>query len=311
MNKKTLLILSIIFIIVLIIASYEWWGKYLALLNSLKNQEIDFSEFTNEISESVSIAKTGQQLKTLIKKENKKWYINDFEASQKEINDFFQILKNIKTQMLVSKNAQNHENFGVGDNGYTLTFKTINKKETSFIIGSYGPLLNSFYLRKKDSSNVYLAQGLLLNKISQDINQWRDKTLVNIPKDIISKIEMKTNDSLLTITKNQEGKWQAQEKNKNATLEEATIDRILNSFNPLEADNFLTKDQELEYKKIKQKEKVLITLFDKQNQKLVQIQLAKKNENWWALVEGKDTYYQIPSFKISDIILKSEEIFKK
>jgi hypothetical protein len=311
MNKKTLLILSIIFIIALIIASYEWWGKYFAFLNSLKNQEIDFSEFTDEISESVSIAKTGQQLKTLIKKENKKWYINDFEASQKEINDFFQILKNIKTQMLVSKNAQNYENFGVGDNGYTLTFKTINKKETSFIIGSYGPLLNSFYLRKKDSSNVYLAQGLLLNKISQDINQWRDKTLVNIPKDIISKIEMKTNDSLLTITKNQEGKWQAQEKNKNATLEETTVDRILNSFNPLEADNFLTKDQELEYKKIKQKEKVLITLFDKQNQKLVQIQLAKKNENWWALVEGKDTYYQIPSFKISDIILKSEEIFKK
>lgn len=306
MSKKALCILSGIFIILAIAASSSWWSGYLNFMKpSSPDAELDFSPFTRERTEKIIITKRGQEVKILTK-ENSKWNINSFDASSKAIDDFFETLKTLKVGLLVSKNPENHADLGIDDDGYALTLVK-SGQETNFIIGSRDAPAGLFYARKKDARNVYLAEGALSDMLAQSVSYWRDKTLINIPGEAIQKIEIisKTNPLLITKTKN--NTWQAKNTGKTAILDEATITHLLRSLNPLEGSDFMNKKQEGIFQSAKNK--TVLRVFDAQERKLTEIQLLENDADWLALVEGKDIYYQVPSYKLSGILLTHEKVF--
>lgn len=307
MSKKTLLVLGGIFIVLAVIASSSWWGEYLTIGKKSSNAELDFSAFTKETTGKISIVKKGEEEKVL-SKEGSAWKIAGFEASVKAMDDFFAALKELKTESLASKNPENYASFGVGDDAYTLSL-TKGKMETTFIIGNRGPTFSSFYARKKDGTNVYLVEGSLSDKLSWDVSAWRNKTLVNLPKEVIQKIEIISKTAPLAITKTQDGKWQAQGSSKKTILEDATANRLFVALNPLEASDFLNKEQEAEFKKAA--DKTILRVIDTENKALAEVKLLKRDADWWAAVEGKEVYYQILSYKLSDVLLSYDELFKE
>jgi len=307
MSKKTLLILFLIFIVLILVASFSWWNKYFNFIKlSSSNNKFNFSFFTEDTTQKFVISKQGEELKTLTK-ENNKWQINNFDASPKIISDFFKTLNELKVESLISKNPKNYANFGVDENGYVLTFTT-KGQDFTFIIGSNGPSFDSFYARQKDETNVYLIKGFLRDKLLLDIAGWRDKTLINLSKDKIQKIEIIRAINPFIIVKTQDGKWQIEGNGKKELLEETTANQLLSAFNPLEASDFLNKKQELEFKN--SKEKLIVRVLDIAGNNVDIKFLKHDSNNWWAMVEGREIYYQIPSYKVSDIFLNYEDIFK-
>lgn len=306
MNKKTLIILFGIFIILVIAATYSWWGQYLNIGNtSSQNTELNFSAFSESTTDKISIAKNGEEEKN-ISKEGGKWMINGFDADQKEIDDFFEKLSSLKVQSLVSKNPENHSNFDVTEqNGFTLTI-TSGNTDFSFVIGKRGTTFNSFYVKAKDSDNVYKVSGSLREKLSQSVTAWRDKIVVNIPRDKIQKIEIASQEDILTVAKDENG-WKAEKSGKTATLDETTANRLLAAFNPMEASGFLNEDGKKEFQDAK--DKTIIRVFGDNGETMAEINLLEKESEWWLQAKGKEIFYKIPTYKLSDIFLKDDEIF--
>ena len=306
MSKKTLLTLLGIFVILGIAASYSWWGQYVSFYKkSLSDAELNFSGFTESATDKISII-SGDGGEITIVKENGAWKVNGFVADQKEVENFFDTLVNLTIGSLVSRNSANHENFEVTqDSGIILTL-TRGNTETIFVIGKRSAAFNSFYTRMKESDNVYEVSGNLRDKISRSVAAWRDKTVVNIPKESIQRVEVNSQAALLVMTKNEEG-WNAQKASKRATLNEATADRLLAAFNPLEASGFLSEGEQKEFEKAK--DKTIIRVFGDSDKNIATINLFKKDNDWWGQLEEKTIFYKIPSYKLSNIPLKDEDIF--
>lgn len=306
MNKKTLLILSGTFVALALWASYPAWKNSVGFMKpAAPVSELSFSSFTGETTEKVVIFKKGEEEKTLLR-QNSGWSINSFEASQKSVDGLFETLSLLRVGTLVSKNKENFSDFGVGDDGALLSF-SINGKEVAFMIGSRGSSLGSFYARKKDSANVYLVEGKLPDTLSQSVSFWRDKTVVKIPKDAIQKIEIVSATDPLLITQTEDGKWQAENVGKKAVLDETTTKSMLESFDSLEGSDFLTPEQEAEFKKAGGK--TILRLFDGMNKKLAEIRFLKKDSDWWATVDGQALFYTVPAYELSDILLTQEQAF--
>lgn len=306
MNKKTLLILFGIFIALGVAASSPFWREKTGLMQPAPSQaELDFSVFTKDNTGKIVIAKQDEEKKVLERKDGV-WMIDTFEATPKTVDIFFDSMKSLKAGTLVSKNKNNFSDFGVGEEGYEVTFFA-DGKEASFVIGSSGSSFGSFYARKKDSTNVYLVDGKLLDTLSQTVSFWRDKTLLNVSSDEIGKIEIVSKITPLTIVKTQDGKWQAESGSKKALLEETLAKRLTGALGSLEGSDFLLKEQEAEFKKASGK--TVLRLSDSSGKKLAEVQLLKKASDWWAIVEERPFAYKVPAYRLSDILLTPEQVF--
>lgn len=307
MNKKTLLILFGIFIVLGIAASYSWWGLYIGIAEkSYTDTELNFSAFTENTTNKIAITKSGEEEKT-ITKENGTWKVNGFSASQKEIEDFFSALSELSVESLVSKNSENHANFEVTEESGTMLVMEKDGLISTFIIGKRGATFSSFYIKTKKSDNVYEVSGTLKDKLSQSITAWRDKTIVNIPKERIQKIEIISKKDPLVITKS-EAIWSAERLGKTAILDETTANRLLAALNPLEATSFLNEEEQKEFNETK--DKTIIRVSGDGEKNLATINLFEKNNEWWGQVGEETVFYKIPSYKLSDIFLRDENIFK-
>jgi hypothetical protein len=308
MNKNTLLILFGIFAVLMVIATSSWWGGRLKPDQRASSAaDLNLSSFTPTTVDKISISKKGEAEKVL-SKEQGIWKINGFDASPKEINGLFGDLKKLNVETLVSKNPENQKNFALNEeSGTTISFFPGGANST-VIIGREGSLPDSFYVRKKESSNVYLVSGPLANRISQDVLSWRDKVVAAVPRDAVQKIEIVSPGNSIDIVK-KDDKWQAESAGKTRILDDATAGRLFNAINPLEAVDFLTDNEQKEFNKTK--DKTSLKVLGNNNQKLFLINLVKKESVWWAQNDGKDTFYKIPSNKLSDIIISLDETSEK
>lgn len=305
MSNRTLTILLAVFLIFALISA---WPRIRQLLpESLKPTQtftVDFTPFTEAATTQVDLG--GGKV---LKKDNGKWKINEFDASEQKVKDFFAKVSKLKVRELASKNTENHKSFfDVADEeGTVITFIT-NGQASTLIFGNPGPDFQSFYVKKKDSAEVYLVGGSITSELSQTVNDWRDKTIVKIPKDSVSKIELLSPTAPLTLTKGQDNKWQAEGGGKKATLEDMVASQLLVGFDPLQGTDFLTDKERAEFTSAKNK--IILRLFGTKQDTLTELSLLKKDTTWWAKPGDKELFVKVPSVTIERVVLPYETVFK-
>jgi len=297
MSRRNIITLAIIFLILAIWAGYYMWsGPERPAQNFSGASEVDLSHFTSTGVDRIIIEKKGEERKEFYK-EKGFWKINGYDASQKEVEEFFETLKNVKIKGLASKNPANHGDFyATEEKGYILSL-IHGKDKDVFIIGKWGPEFNSFYIKRKGSRNVYLASGLLRRKIQNSNNFWRDREIVNIPEDKIGKIVIKQKSRVKVIKRVKDG-WEKEEKGKKEKMKESEVRKMLHIFNPLEANGFVGDKELKEYKK----NKTTVTIFDRNGKKLHELKFSKRNGDWLVKVDNKDTNFKIYTYKISGLL---------
>jgi hypothetical protein len=240
-------------------------------------------------------------------KENGNWHVNGFEASPKKIDRFFEALAGLEVQSLVSRNPKNHKNFDVTEeNGITLSLSG-DSATSIFIVGRYDPASNVFYVKKKGSDRVYSVSGSLRGILLQSISDWRNKTMVNIQREDVQKIEIAGADGKLVIKRIENG-WQAESGAKTTKLDETAVNRMFSALQPLEASGFLDEEKQKEFKE--KGDKTVVRIFGRDGNVIAEIVLLKRDNEWWAKVKGKNVIYKVPLYKISDIVLE-DKVFEK
>ena len=164
-----------LFVLLALAASFPFWKGYLPFgKGSPAPSGFDFSTLEKDKINKIVI-KNADEEKVLVK-EGGSWKIGGFEVSSAEIDRFFEALTGLEIGELVSKNPENHANFGLGEGeGITLVLSGGNKSAT-FVIGRVGPARDSFYIKRKDGEQIYSARGNLRSQLLQDSSQWQVKT---------------------------------------------------------------------------------------------------------------------------------------
>ncbi len=299
MSKKTLTILLGLFVILLLIAFLPSLSKRIkpTAEQGVLKAEVNFAPFTSQSINSFFIKKGAEERR--FSKQNNSWQVNGYEASEQEVQNFFDQLGKSKAEFLVSKNSENHKSYGLDDESGTLLSFTQNGQTTNFVIGNTASM-EGFYAKKQNSNNVYtMSGGFIATKLSQDVSAWRNKKVIDISKDQFQKVEILAGKNSVTITKNQEGKLEADVSGKKQTLAQAVSDKIFMVINPLVADNFLGNTEISEFQKSGGKTIVRISLNAGQP---TELQVIKKDSNWWGQITGRETYYRFSDSKFADLL---------
>jgi hypothetical protein len=304
-SKQTIGVLLLVFVALAAIASYPWWSKQFLPSKEKASFDLSLSAFTQESVNKLTIK---EEEEVTLSKKGDGWEVNNYPASPAQVGDFFQALANSKIDTLISKNPESHETLEVAENSGVLLTITQNESTAEFIIGKSGPVVDSFYARKKDSHEVYLILSAIRNKLTQTVSDWRDKTLVDLSGVEVKKLEMTSSGESLTINKISEEAWQATKAGQQATLDKSTIDRLISSLSSLEASDFLNDGEIAEFKSAGNKTE--LTIFGPKENLITKILLYEKDENiWWAQGADEEIYYKIPSYKLTNILLTSEQLF--
>lgn len=245
MNKRNNLVLFVIFIFLGIVASQPLWGKIVSLPN--QNSTLP-SDLLGSIDDTTKInIKAPKSDQIVLTKGDSGWQVDQFKASQNKIDALLTDLRNFRLDSLVSTNPENEEKFSVASESGFLVTLTQPKGDTTIIVGGPGSRSSTYFLKPQNTDNVYLADGDLNNLIHQSVNDWRDKTLVDISSDQLDHVVIKYQGQTVTVNKNGEGKWQAIKGKQTTLLGDVVVDRLTKAINPLTGVNIAPADQETDY----------------------------------------------------------------
>lgn len=268
MNTKTLLLLLLFFLALCGVAFIPMIQKKTPMAKIYS--EILFQEFTKDSTIRVNIKHNENDLE--LTKQSEVWKIASYSASSNLVEAFFSALQESKAFNLVSKNEANVNEYDVAsDSGTFLTLKN-SQQEKVFIIGKEGPESGSFYAKVLGSNNVYLIKGPLKEALKVQVDDWRNKTVVNISSESIESIE--TSNGIY---------WKKE--------------NIKPWFSPLEGREFLT---EAEVKIFDSSKQNSLVIKDKNKNTLAELFFIEKEGDYWMKRKDNTDILKISGYKLQD-----------
>lgn len=209
MKSKTYLYLGIL--AVLLIAAYFLTTDRGDKTTSYKLTEKKLFDLDSAKVDKIEIKNAGKDL--ILSKSTGEWRVDvpfQYRTYSANVESIVSGLKNLKIESIVSTNPAKKDTYGFTDAEQAeVSVYESGVLKGKFILGKTaqgGGVLT--YIKKTDSDNIYLADGLDRNNlVKADMNEWKDKNIVSIPKPSVNSVEFISAGETFTVSKDSTGKF--------------------------------------------------------------------------------------------------------
>ncbi|MYF98219.1 DUF4340 domain-containing protein [Candidatus Poribacteria bacterium] len=249
MKKKQILTLGGIFVLLLlVILIFENPFRKSEYQKKIEAATVLFPNFNKEQVTKIEIIATGQT--STLMKQNGTWVVasmDNYPADTESIDELFTKVAEFDNANLVSDNPKNQTEFQVDNTGIETKLLGENDKVIAHLfVGKNTPGFLSSYVRVADSNNVYTAQGYLQGVFDKSTRTWKDRTIFNFNKGIVTQINITSPDETVELRLDAENKWQMLQP-VSAAVNQNEVDNLLNAFSQLETDDFAEEKELTEY----------------------------------------------------------------
>lgn len=197
MKRSTLLLAGILVVLILIAffllqkpgeqSSSASTGEFLATVDSLAVDKIHLQSPTLDV---------------VLEKQGVEWYLRNplsFRADQSNVAQLLHQAKTLEVKNVVSGNPEKQSLFQVDSTGTQVTLYEGENETSSFILGKTGPTFSETYARRKGSNEVVLVSNIMNYAFTRSIKEWRDRSIVSIPKETIKQLTYQFGDTTFTM----------------------------------------------------------------------------------------------------------------
>ena len=235
MKSKTFLYLGIF--AVLLIAAYFLTTDRGDKTSSYKLTEKKLFDLDSAKVDKIEVKHSGGNL--ILSKSTGEWRVDapfQYRTVSANVENIVGGLKNLKIESIVSTNPAKKDTYGFTDADQAeVSVYEAGALKGKFILGKTaqgGGVLT--YIKKIDSDNIYLADGLDRNNVVKlDLNEWKDKNIVAIPKPSVNSIEFISAGETFTVSKDSAGKFSI-----GSDTVGTAFDGILNLLQKFETNSF-------------------------------------------------------------------------
>ena len=141
-------------------------------------------------TEWIKLARNGSSWS--LEKEQKKYTADDA-----AIKSVLTMLSRVEAQRMISRKKDKWDNFKVGDEATVVSVHENGTQQANLHIGksgfsqANGGMMGGggyTYVRLGDEDEVYVVNGFLESTFGRPFDDWRDKTFLRIPRDLVTKI---------------------------------------------------------------------------------------------------------------------------
>ena len=250
MKTKQLLILGAIFVVLAIVVLFfeNPFGQ------SEYEKKVEtamplFPNFNKEQVVKIEITATGET--TTLSKQNDNWVVasmDNYPADGEGVAELLSKVTEFKNTQRVSNNPEKQLEFEVDSTGVEAKLMDASDKVLAHLfVGKTTPGFLSSYMRPADSNDVYVAQGYLQSVFNKDTRTWKDRTIFNFNKGIVTQINIISPEETVELRLDADGAWQML-KPVAAAAKTTEVDALLTTFSGLDTDDFAeAKDELAEY----------------------------------------------------------------
>lgn len=299
MNRKKIITLSAIVLLLVLIGVKE-------LLKQ------DTVPALAKIEGTIDKIEIGRDATTLIlEKSGDTWLIGTekFPVSKAASDKIVSIVQDLRLYEKVSA-KKNYEKYDLGDKGVTLKAYSSGKVVREITVGKQSSSSSQAYLLLKDDPAVYLAGNFSVNDLRKGVADMREKTIVKLSEDAISKIDINYGGTNYTLTKEEKADPDDSQKKifhwafagDSTVLNQDSVKAILAKFDPLMADTYVEEYVE----PVKPLAQVSITAYEKTV--VLNIYEKKDDANYIAKCSESPYYFQLAPFKVEPLLKKKDEL---
>jgi hypothetical protein len=176
-------------------------------------------------------------LSLLLEKHGAEWFVVQpvsYKADQANVGQFIHQIKNLEIKNIVSNKPEKHSVFQVDQTGTQVTAYEKNAEKAAFVLGKMTDSYSETYMRRLNSNEVLLVEGISSYTVNRPLKDWRDKTILTVPKESIKAILFEYGDTTLSLTLTDSTWYVGKDRAK-----QLVVDGILSSISNLQADDFV------------------------------------------------------------------------
>ena len=229
------------------------------------------------------------------------WHITEPLNSKADQNSVLQLLaqtNQLEVKSLVSDNPERQSMFEVDTAGTLLVFSEPIGKVDSLIIGKSGPNFSDRYVRKAGSDEVYLAGGLRAFLYERKPKEWRDKTIVDIPQDVIERVTVTLPKETCVLVKREQHWFVGQD-----STDESAVNTFLRALNPLRADDIVDSSVTVPKKPTFQ-----LGIAGSQSAELQFYQTPTDTLKYWAKTSTSTAVYQVSQWSAKRLMKSKKDL---
>lgn len=216
----------------------------IALVVALNSRESGFEPFApNEPvaqfdqDEVDLITITGEESEVAIKRKDKRWLIAespDVPANPQQVDTFLEKLANLKRTLAVATSKSAAQRFKVDDDQYGqhLVLSGNGKEMANFYFGT-SPGFKQIHMRSKGEDEI-ITVGFSSHELSSEIEQWIDKTILNLNKEQITGVEVPG----YSFIKNDDASWEVEAEGNLPQPAKEQIDTLIEKISSFSVNGF-------------------------------------------------------------------------
>ncbi|MGY8798803.1 MAG: DUF4340 domain-containing protein [Longimicrobiales bacterium] len=217
------------------------------------------------------------------------WSVNGFASDSGVVARFWAMITTASVGQLVATNPINHERMSITDaDAWTLEFDVAGETRT-LLVGADGPQFASSYARLPGSDDVYLLHADARVHMRRQIVEWRNKRLVALDTAVVARVEVERAGDRYVLVRGAES-WTFENGDAAAALAIQNLLTDLRGFDTagvLEDEVIAGADQAGR-----------TVVMNSAGQVLAVLTVGAGEADHWARVEGDDTVYRLPTFRV-------------
>ena len=170
-------------------------------------------------------------------KKGAEWFLAEpveYRANQSNVTSLIHQSKNLAVKEVVSSNPEKRSIFRVDSAGTLVKIFQNGQEHAAFIVGKPGQNYSETYVRKDQSNDVVIVNGSLTFAFNKAVKDWRDKTILNLPKESIKAISYQYAGESFSLSLH-DTVWMIGDRN----LKAGDVASLLTSLSNIEADDFV------------------------------------------------------------------------
>lgn len=190
------------------VASEDFFDAMNKNVNDLRDKYIVQSELTD--IQRIVVRNPQNQLFLTRNESGHNWSVSHqdmpFLASTNQIKQLIHAVKQLKAQKFVTDNAKNLKKYGLDSTKISISLKLAKNKEFTVALGNPCEK-ESVYAHLKGTTSVQCVSTKFLSMLQYPQKRYFEKRLIPIEVATISKIELHTPNSQMTLSKTDEPQW--------------------------------------------------------------------------------------------------------
>jgi hypothetical protein len=289
--KKNTYILGALFVVLLLIA-------FLVLQKPGEQSASSASTGTMFSIDSLSVDKIeikATNSTVVLEKRGSEWFVAqpiNYKADQATVGQCIHQVKVLEVKSIVSSKPEKHSVFQVDTAGISVRLFEKGTKESAFILGKMAGGYSEYYVRKANTDDVLLSEGAYSYSFNRALKDWRDKSIMTIPKESITDIRYQYGDTTFIVAM-KDSVWRVN----NDRAQQSVVDGILTSLSNFQADDFI--DSSLA-------PKVMATIVYANVQ--IRFSFDKSANKYYVQSSNSPQWYVVEQWKANQVLKRKKEI---